>query len=306
MHEAASSAGGVIYRRLFGELEDRLSAGTGPLYFLTGRRNGIYIWAAKFSRSSKQADASLMNSKSKWPVVVLEIGISETTRKLYKDAERWLEGSNSQTKLVILADVQETPKWETSNNKWELSEVDFRETSHDRLSDHILHPRRGPVFIRQLLPDYQYCAQLTIPPATPTDYNHNLIHDSQWTSNQRGVEWRTLPVANSDFYTWNPALNDDCPSLYPGYYVCVGIITITTTTISTTSAGQTPTPAQTGMVSGCTDFYLVNTNDGCYDIAAAEESPWPELYAWNPALNGDCSGLWLNYYTSIWNSTLSQ
>jgi hypothetical protein len=28
----------------------------------------------------KQADASLMDSKAKWPIVVLEVGISETTK----------------------------------------------------------------------------------------------------------------------------------------------------------------------------------------------------------------------------------
>jgi hypothetical protein len=92
----------------------------------------------KFSRSSKQADASLMNFTAKWPVMVLEVGISETTKKLYEDSERWLEGSSGQTKLVIPVDVQETPKWQTSNNKWELSEIDFRQTNHDTLSDEIL------------------------------------------------------------------------------------------------------------------------------------------------------------------------
>jgi len=34
-----------------------------------------------------------MEYEAKWPAVVLEVGISETTSKLYKDAEWWLEGT---------------------------------------------------------------------------------------------------------------------------------------------------------------------------------------------------------------------
>jgi hypothetical protein len=40
--------------------------------------------------------------------VVLEVGISETTNKLYEDAERWLACSDDTTQLVILIDVQDT------------------------------------------------------------------------------------------------------------------------------------------------------------------------------------------------------
>ena len=92
--------------------------------------------AGKFRGSSKQADASLKKSKAEWPVVVLEVGISETTTKLYEDAERWLEGSDD-TKLVILVDIQETLKWKTSNDKWGLSEADFRPMSHRALTRYI-------------------------------------------------------------------------------------------------------------------------------------------------------------------------
>lgn len=33
----------------------------------------------------------------------------------------------------------------------------------------------------------------------------------------------------------------------------------------------------------------------CQDIATENGITLGELYEWNPALNGDCSGLWLNY-----------
>lgn len=95
----------------------------------------------RFSRSSKEADASVKKSGTKWPVVVLEVGISETTKKLEEDAERWLKGSCGQTKLVILVDVEERGKRATSNDlrdKWELSEIDFQQPNRDTLPDKIL------------------------------------------------------------------------------------------------------------------------------------------------------------------------
>lgn len=124
MHEAAT---GVIYRRLFGELEDRLSAATVSDYMLTGSIGmlidlSLYMdWFitifldclldSKYDGSIKQADASLMEFEAEWPAVVLEVGISETTEKLCEDVNRWLNGSDGNTKLVILINVQEIPKW---------------------------------------------------------------------------------------------------------------------------------------------------------------------------------------------------
>jgi LysM repeat protein len=115
----------------------------------------------------------------------------------------------------------------------------------------------------------------------------------------------TSNIALPDFYSWNPALNGDCSGLYPDYYVCVGLVsssmttTTTTTTTGTGGAVVTPTPTQAGMVSDCTKFYLVQSGDGCYDIASAEGVALSDLYAWNPALNGDCSGLWPDYYICV-------
>lgn len=96
-----------------------------------------YELGGRFTGSVKQADASLKKARGEWPVVVLEVGISETTQKLYIDAERWLEGSNSHTKLVVLVDVRETGKRNTSSDNWELCENDFQEMNHRRLFQYI-------------------------------------------------------------------------------------------------------------------------------------------------------------------------
>lgn len=111
-------------------------------------------------------------------------------------------------------------------------------------------------------------------------------------------------ITLSDFYSWNPALNGDCSGLYPNYNVCVGLLSSTTTTTTkttttTTGGVQTPMPTQTGMATDCMKFYLVQSGDGCYNIAAAEGIALSDLYSWNPALNGDCSGLWPDYYICV-------
>jgi len=53
------------------------------------------------------------------------------------------------------------------------------------------------------------------------------------------------------------------------------------------------------MVSNCAKFYLVKENDGCYDIATSQGISLSDLYAWNAALKGDCSGLWLDVYVCV-------
>lgn len=62
---------------------------------------------------------------------------------------------------------------------------------------------------------------------------------------------------------------------------------------------STPKPIQTGMVTNCNKFYLVKKDEGCYDIAAAQGISLSDLYAWNAALNGDCTGLWVNVYVCV-------
>ncbi|OKL58738.1 hypothetical protein UA08_06187 [Talaromyces atroroseus] len=101
MHEAAAD----VVREVFYQIRDRLSAATGSDYILTGSTDCLLV--DKYDGSIKQADASLMEFEAEWPVVVLEVGINETTEKLCGNANRWLNGSDGDTKLVILINVQE-------------------------------------------------------------------------------------------------------------------------------------------------------------------------------------------------------
>ncbi|RDW84131.1 uncharacterized protein DSM5745_04457 [Aspergillus mulundensis] len=130
-------------------------------------------------------------------------------------------------------------------------------------------------------------------------------------------------VPLDDLLSWNPSLtyDDSNPTaclLQPGYRYCVhpaGSLTRTTsgssssepttsktatvTSTSTPSHNATPSPVQTGMTPACTDFYYVQTGDGCYDIAASKGIALDDFYAWNPAVGTDCGGLQADVYVCV-------
>lgn len=135
-------------------------------------------------------------------------------------------------------------------------------------------------------------------------------------------------ISLDDFYAWNPAVGDTCANLIPDYWVCVGVaasgstttasstaptvtatVTATastlstlstiTTTSTTTNGIVTPTPVQTGMVSNCDDFYLVQSGDSCSAIATAFDISLDNFYAWNPAVGDTCSSLDLGDWVCI-------
>ncbi|KAF3935428.1 Autolysin [Dactylellina cionopaga] len=57
------------------------------------------------------------------------------------------------------------------------------------------------------------------------------------------------------------------------------------------------------MVGNCNKFYFVQPDDGCAAIASQAGIPLSMLYQWNPALNGDCTGLWSNVYICVGTTT---
>ncbi|KAH8660501.1 hypothetical protein BX600DRAFT_400333 [Xylariales sp. PMI_506] len=61
---------------------------------------------------------------------------------------------------------------------------------------------------------------------------------------------------------------------------------------------STPSPVQTGITSGCTKFYEVQSGDTCYAIAQDNGITLDEFYAWNPAV-GQCTDLELGVYYCI-------
>ncbi|KAL3430401.1 hypothetical protein BDV09DRAFT_189289 [Aspergillus tetrazonus] len=110
---------------------------------------------------------------------------------------------------------------------------------------------------------------------------------------------RSAGISLTQFTSWNPGVGSGCSSLWLGYFVCISRVgvtaTITTTTTTTGNGIFTPTPTLPGMVKNCDAFYLVKSGDGCAAIASSKGISLSQLYAWNPNLGSDCSGLWSDY-----------
>ncbi|KAL2813346.1 hypothetical protein BDW59DRAFT_167529 [Aspergillus cavernicola] len=71
---------------------------------------------------------------------------------------------------------------------------------------------------------------------------------------------------------------------------------ITTTKSTTTAASATaPGPTQTGISPTCDKWLISESGVYCADMAAKSDITLEELYAWNPALGDDCSGMWPDY-----------
>ncbi|KAK6502102.1 hypothetical protein TWF481_009911 [Arthrobotrys musiformis] len=133
--------------------------------------------------------------------------------------------------------------------------------------------------------------------------------------NCRTVMAKHPGVTLADLYRWNPAIESDCRGLWAQTWVCIAVkgwvpssTTTTTARATTTTPGNginTPTPTQAGMVGNCNKFYFVRADDGCQTIASSSGIPLAKLYEWNPALNGDCTGLWASVYICIGTTTYS-
>jgi hypothetical protein len=135
-------------------------------------------------------------------------------------------------------------------------------------------------------------------------------------------------ISLDSFYAWNPA-NADCKNLFPGDNVCIakGTAPIPTPTdvipplcyydaakdryvcpgdptpTPTPVKNPAPGPTQTGINAKCNKWVLQKTGVYCYDIAKAAGITLDRLYSLNPALKGDCSGLWPGYAYCIGTSS---
>lgn len=120
-----------------------------------------------------------------------------------------------------------------------------------------------------------------------------------------------IPLAT--FYAWNPAVGSSCKYLELNVYVCIGVLSSTSMTItstlvssSTTNTGvSTPSPVQTGIVSNCNAFYEAEPGNTCDSISEAYDIALATFHAWNPAVGSSCQYLELNVYVCIGVSSSS-
>jgi hypothetical protein len=101
-------------------------------------------------------------------------------------------------------------------------------------------------------------------------------------------------------------VGEDCGNIIIGEDYCVernwGIPDASTTT-SGDVPGPTliiPSPTQSGVINGCTQYYQAVNGDDCSKIVAAHGTfSLNDFLTWNPAVGSSCSGLWLGYWYCI-------
>ncbi|KAK2746208.1 hypothetical protein FQN57_003330 [Myotisia sp. PD_48] len=108
-----------------------------------------------------------------------------------------------------------------------------------------------------------------------------------------------------DFLKWNTAVGADCGGLWLGYFYCIGVPGTptkppTTTAAPTTTTPTDPSPTQTGIIKNCNRYHKAVSGDSCSSIVDQYGTFNLETFIkWNPAVNTDCSALWLGYYYCI-------
>ncbi|KAL8729757.1 MAG: hypothetical protein Q9181_004893 [Wetmoreana brouardii] len=105
-----------------------------------------------------------------------------------------------------------------------------------------------------------------------------------------------------DFYSWNPAVSQNCETLIAGYYVCVGIPGTPTAPPTTTTVGATPgpSPTQSGLVSTCKSFYKVQDGDYCQKIVNSYGTfSLADFFTWNPSIGTNCGNLYVGYFVCV-------
>ncbi|KAK6337280.1 hypothetical protein TWF730_002686 [Orbilia blumenaviensis] len=110
-------------------------------------------------------------------------------------------------------------------------------------------------------------------------------------------------ITIAQFYAWNPTVNSDCTGMWPDYAYCVGVsgtsttttsrTTTTTSRVTTTSSGAIPGPTREGTIATCNKWRLSDTS--CANILSQEGITIAQLYAWNPTVGPDCTGMWPDY-----------
>ncbi|KXJ88345.1 hypothetical protein Micbo1qcDRAFT_150822 [Microdochium bolleyi] len=136
--------------------------------------------------------------------------------------------------------------------------------------------------------------------------------------------WMSL----DDFHAWNPAVGADCSGLFVHYWVCVGIRPQTQLSLGyetgTPGANATvilppyfdftpaptpttspdfavPLPTHGAMAANCKAYWKASSGNTC--VQALQDYPLvsqEQFLSWNPALKGNCNGLWANtWYCAV-------
>ncbi|KAI4609218.1 uncharacterized protein J4E87_011072 [Alternaria ethzedia] len=127
-----------------------------------------------------------------------------------------------------------------------------------------------------------------------------------------------------EFVSWNPTTKDDCEMLLADYWVCVGVqrqtgntdliwqtaqpdftappepTDYTPVTLPTADSSFAPIPSHGPMPSNCKVFHQAKADQNCNDIVKLYGYfSQQQFLSWNPALDGNCLGLWLDTWYCV-------
>ncbi|KAF5511762.1 LysM domain-containing protein [Colletotrichum siamense] len=160
---------------------------------------------------------------------------------------------------------------------------------------YFLNPEINSTSCNNLYLDYSYCVQPVGDISTYAGYGGSSTSanpciggtttapESCYATSYSTIEAWTFPPVNTTGKT--PGASNSTT------WVSYTVSSVPAYPVTATSYNPTPTPYQSGMVAGCTDFYFVVANDTCADIADRWGVSIDNLYAWNPDVKTDCSGL---------------
>lgn len=69
----------------------------------------------------------------------------------------------------------------------------------------------------------------------------------------------------------------------------------TSSTSPSPIAAQPSSPKREGYISTCTQFYDLQSGDGCGTVESKFNFSFGTFYNQNPSIQGDCTGLWAGY-----------
>lgn len=104
-------------------------------------------------------------------------------------------------------------------------------------------------------------------------------------------------ITMNQLRSWDPDLREDCSNLDLNTAYCVSGPALGSTPSPTPTTGPVSPPgqSQSGIDAKCNKYVLQKTGIFCAAMATTAGISLDNLYAWNPALGKDCSGLWEGY-----------
>ncbi|KAF7173330.1 hypothetical protein CNMCM5623_005526 [Aspergillus felis] len=151
-----------------------------------------------------------------------------------------------------------------------------------------------------------------VPPDAAVNSTHecyNWYHTSKATPCEDILSYANISL--TAFYAWNPSVKSDCSNVWLNVSYCIsgdGYDDTYYAASTTSSASSIPTstacagvivtapgPTQTGIPCDCNKYAQQADGVYCQDMAIKYGITLDEFYKLNPALNGDCSGLWAGY-----------